>query len=434
VEDSELGRRTMVKVGRRLIPFMIAMFCVNFLDRVNIGFAALQMNRDLGLTPEVYGFAAGILFLGYTAFEVPSNLILQRVGARIWLARIMITWGLLAAATAFAHDRYSLYALRTLLGIAEAGFFPGIMLYLLRWFPREGRAAAITLFMVGNPISVIFGAPLSTAILSLDGALGLAGWQWLFILEGVPAVALGIATLFWLTERPKDAHWLGEDERNWLIQRLAAEEQTKTRGGPVSVAAVFTNLPTLALSLSKFCVLLAFFGVTLWLPQIVKGMGRLSNFEVGLISAIPFIFSAGASVLIGRHSDRTGERTLHIALPAFIGTAGFVLAAYAGNPVLALAGLCIAATGIWVSNTVFWTLPAGILAGTPAAAGIALINSVGNLGGFAGPYLTGWIRGMNADFAIALVVLGSFLAVSGCLVLWLGRLMPTPARARPATP
>ena len=420
----EIHTRTMSKVSRRLIPFMILMFLINFLDRVNIGFAALDMNRDLGLTPSTYGFAAGILFVGYVAFEVPSNLILQRVGARVWLARIMITWGVLATLMAFVFNTTSLYTLRALIGVAEAGFFPGLVFYMMRWFPAEERAKAITVFMLGNPISVMIGGPLSTAILHFGNHIGgLAGWQWLFIVEGVPAVIIGVITLFWLTERPEDAKWLAPDERDWLIAKIKDETRAKESAGksPVNVRGIFVHGPTLAFAFSKFCVLLAFFGITLWLPQIVRTLGHLSTFEVGVASAVPYVFSALASIVIGRHSDKTGERKWHIALPAFLGAAGFVVASIASNPWLAMAALCVAATGLWVSNTVFWTLPASILSGTTAAAGIAFINAFGNLGGFVGPYLTGWIREATHSYVWALAMLGGFLALSGIIVLIVAR-------------
>lgn len=417
---SDIHVRTMRKVSRRLIPFMIIMFLINFLDRVNIGFAALEMNKDLGLSPSTYGFAAGILFVGYVAFEIPSNLILQRVGARVWLARIMITWGILATLMAFVFNETSLFSLRALIGVAEAGFFPGLVFYMMRWFPAEERAKAITVFMLGNPISVIIGAPLSTAVLHFAKHLGgLAGWQWLFIIEGVPAIIVGVMTLFWLTERPQEATWLEAEERQWLVDKIAEETRVKeTRASsPTRVRDVFVHGPTWAFAFSKFCVLLAFFGITLWLPQIVKSIGSLNTFQVGLASAVPYVFSAIASVLIGRHSDKTGERKWHIALPAFLGALGFVVASLATNPWMAMAAICVAATGLWVSNTVFWTLPASMLSGTTAAAGIAFINAFGNLGGFAGPYLTGWIREATHSYVWALAMLGAFLALSGVIVL-----------------
>jgi ACS family tartrate transporter-like MFS transporter len=422
LSDRQIERATMSKVARRLIPFMIAMFCVNFLDRVNIGFAALQMNHDLGLTPEAFGLAAGILFVSYTVCEIPSNLILVKVGPRRWLARIMITWGVIAMANALVSDRNSLYAMRFLLGAAEAGFFPGIMVFISRWFPPRERARAITLFMIGSPLSVVFGAPLSIALLSLHGWMGLEGWQWLFVLEGLPAVVLGVIALRWLTDRPEEAAWLGAEERGWLSATMAEEARRKqARPGPRHTAAVFLHGPTLLLAASKLCVLLAFFGITLWLPQIIRAFSGATRLETGLLTALPYACAAVGSVLVGRSSDRSGERGLHIAIPAFLGALGFGAAALTNDPFLAMIALCVAATGLWISNTVFWTLPTAILAGTPAAAGLALINSVGNFGGFLGPTLTGWVREHTGSYAPALVALGCFLALSGVLVLLVAR-------------
>lgn len=421
-DDRQIEHATMSKVARRLIPFMIAMFCVNFLDRVNIGFAALRMNHDLGLTPQAFGLAAGILFVSYTVCEIPSNLILVKVGPRRWLARIMISWGIIAMANALVFDRGSLYAMRFLLGAAEAGFFPGIMVFISRWFPPRERARAITLFMVGSPLSVVIGAPVSTALLSLHGWLHLTGWQWLFVLEGLPAVVLGVMALRWLTDRPEEADWLRAEERTWLVDTMAEEARRKRASpGPQRTAAVFLHGPTLLLALSKLCVLLAFFGITLWLPQIIRAFSGATRLETGLLTALPYACAAVGSVLVGRSSDRSGERGLHIALPAFVGALGFGAAALTGNPYLAMAALCVAATGLWISNTVFWTLPTAILAGTPAAAGLALINSVGNFGGFFGPTLTGWVRGHTGSYAPALAALGCFLALSGVLVLLVAR-------------
>jgi len=429
-EDAALRLRTMTKVGGRLIPFMLLMFAANFLDRVNISFAALRMNQDLHLSPQDYAIAAGILFVAYTSLEIPSNLILHRVGARIWLARIMITWGLLAAANCFVYDKHSLYAARLLLGAAEAGFFPGIMLYLCQWFPSRERATAITLFMIGNPVAIIFGAPISTSLLSLGNMMGIAAWRWLFILEGLPAALLGVAALWWLTDTPDKAEWLQSDERGWLSRTMREETERKLKTAPSSAAAVFLHGPTLVLMLSKFCVLLAFYGIAFWMPQIVKAMGHLSLMRTGLITAIPYIFAVIGSALVGRHSDRTGERRLHIAIPAFIGLAGFLVTAKAGNPIVGMVGLCLAATCIWCSNTIFWTVPASLLTGASAAGGIALINCVGSLGGFFGPFLTGWVLSTTGKYSNAMVLLGISLALSGVLVLFVK--VPGEERSEPA--
>ncbi len=421
-DDAALHRRTIAKATRRLIPFLLVMFSLNTLDRVNVSFAALQMNHDLGLTPEIYGFAAGLLFITYTACEIPSNLLLERLGAGLWLARIMITWGIVAAATAFVVDKYSLYAARALLGIAEAGFAPGVMVYLMRWFPDEDRGRAVTLYLTGAPLAAIVGGPLAATLLSLDGLLGHPGWRWLFFIEGLPSIAVGVAAIWWLTERPQDASWLEAPERNWLARRIAAETSAKAHSSPAQFVHVFRDPATLCLTLAKFLTLIASYGITLWLPQIVKGFGHLTNGEVGVLTAIPSIFAVAASIVVGRSSDRTGERILHVAIPAFIGAAGFLLVAVATTPLVAMIGISIAVTGLWVSNTVFWTLPTSLLAGMSAAAGLALINSVGNLGGFVGPYLTGLIRGASTDYTMAYVLFAAVLSGSGLMVLLVGRI------------
>jgi ACS family tartrate transporter-like MFS transporter len=425
--EATLRQRTMVKVGGRLIPFLLLMFAANFLDRVNISFAALQMNQDLHLTPKVYAFAAGILFVAYTSLEVPSNLILHRVGARIWLSRIMITWGLLAAANCLVYNKNSLYVARLLLGAAEAGFFPGIMVYLCQWFPSRERATAITLFMIGNPIAIIFGAPISTSLLTLGNMIGIAAWRWLFILEGIPAALLGVAALWWLTDTPDQAEWLEPEERVWLSATIREEMEQKSKTAPSSAGAVFLHGPTWALALSKFCVLVAFYGIAFWMPQIVKAMGHLSLLKTGFITAIPYIFAVIGSALVGRHSDRTGERRWHIAIPAFIGLLGFLVTAKAGNPIVGMAGLTLAATCIWCSNTIFWTVPASLLTGASAAGGLALINSVGSLGGFFGPYLTGWVLSSTGKYSHAMVLLGISLVLSGVILL----LVKLPKEQRP---
>jgi MFS transporter, ACS family, tartrate transporter len=391
------------------------------------------MNRDLGLTPEVYGLAAGILFVTYTACEIPSNLLLERIGAGRWLARIMVTWGIVAVATSFVHGRYSLFAARGLLGVAEAGFAPGAMVYLMRWFPEADRGRAITTYLVGSPISLIIGGPLSAALLSMDGFAGLAGWRWLFILEGVPSVVLGVVAFWWLTDKPAQATWLDPQERAWLAARMATEAAAKRHTSPARLIAVFHDPATLMLTGAKFATLVASYGITLWLPQIVKEFGHISTMQIGLLTTIPWIFAAIASVLVGRSSDRTGERIWHIAIPAFVGALAFVLAGLTGDPVVAMIAISVAVTGLWVSNTVFWTLPTSLLTGISAAAGLALINSVGNLGGFVGPYLTGLIRGANSDYVLAFTMFGCVLALSGALVVVVGRIV-APRTAKPLKP
>jgi ACS family tartrate transporter-like MFS transporter len=408
----------MSKVGMRLIPFMIAAYIINFLDRVNIGFAALDMTRDLGLSYRQFGLAAGIFFAGYALLEIPSNIGLQKFGARIWLARILITWGVVAMANAFVAGPASLYTMRSLLGLAEAGFYPGLILYLICWFPDEYRGTAVTLFMIGNPLAVVIGGPISTAILGLKGLLGLTGWQWLFVFEGMPAVVLGIVAYFWLTERPADATWLSPEERTWLSSRLAAEQERHHRPELARMSDAFRSGATWLLGFVKFFVLAGFFGLTLWLPQILEGLTHATKLEIGFLAAIPSAFAAIGGIIVGRHSDRTGERRLHIVIPLLIGAAAFCAAAVIRSPVLAIVAITIANTGLWVGNTVFWTLPANLLAGTQAAAtGIALVNSIGNLGGFFGPYLTGWVRSMSHGFAGAMLGYFVFLIIASVLVM-----------------
>jgi MFS transporter, ACS family, tartrate transporter len=404
------------KVAWRLIPFMSLLYFVAFLDRVNIGFAALTMNADLGLTKAMFGFASGIFFIGYVLFEVPSNIIMERVGARLWIARIMITWGLLSAGTAFVSSPNQLYVLRFLLGVAEAGFFPGMILYLTYWFPAAWRARILSAFMIALPVSNVIGSPVSTAILSVQSQ-GLHGWQWMFLLEGTPAVLCGLAVLVFLRDGPAKAPWLTTEEKEWLQSELARERAVHGAGSHSSLAAL-REPRVWGFGLIYFGLLVGMYGFGFWLPQIVKGLGNLSNFEVGLAAALPYSAAALTMYVWGRHSDRTGERTWHIALPAFVGALGLMLSAYWGStPVLALAALCLSAIGCYAALPVFWTLPTSMLAGTAAAAGIALVNSIGNTGGFLGPTLVGYVTDATGSYGAALSTLAAFVAAAGVLVL-----------------
>ena len=408
------------KVRQRLIPFLIICYFVSYLDRVNIGFAALTMNADLGIGPEAFGFTAGIFFLGYCLFEVPSNVMLARFGARLWIARIMITWGLVSMAMAFVTGATSLAIARFLLGVAEAGFFPGIIYYLTRWVPAGDRARTVSAFMVAVPVSALIGAPLSGWILdAFQDAGGLKGWQWLFILEAIPAVLLGIAAYYFLDDEPEDARWLTADERAALAQTISDEDQAKSASGHMTLRQALTDARVLSLSLVYFGIVCGLYALTFWTPQIVKAFG-FTNTQTGLITAVPFLAGALVMSAWGRHSDKTGERVWHVALPSFLGAAGLIAGSLASEPAFALLALTVAALGIFAALPMFWTLPTALLSGTAAAAGIALINSIGNIGGFAGPYVVGWLKGAGFSSGGAVANIASIMIVSGVVVLMLG--------------
>jgi D-galactonate transporter len=408
------------KIAWRLIPYLMLCYFVAYLDRVNLGFAALTFKGDLGLSDAVFGLGAGIFFAGYFIFEVPSNIILEKVGARVWIARIMVTWGIISASMAFVQSETSFYIVRFLLGAAEAGFFPGIILYLTYWYTSAERAKMVGLFMVAVALSGVIGAPLSTQILTnLGGALELKGWQWLFIIEAAPAIVLGIVTYFYLTDRPGEAHWLTEEERRAVTARLDAERASREAIRKFSLGEALTHPRVLGLSLVYFGVVTGLYGLGFWLPQIVKAFG-LSTSMTGWVVAIPYVFSAIVMILWTRHSDHTGERVWHVALPAFLGGAGLIAGAYLGDPVLAMVALTLGSVGTFAMLPTFWTLPTALLTGTAAAGGIALINSIGNIGGFAGPYLVGWIRDTFKDPALATASLGGFMILSGLVTLALG--------------
>ena len=415
-------RTALLEVTRRLLPFLFLLYVVCFLDRVNLGFAALQMNHDLGFSPAVYGFGAGIFFLGYVLFEVPSNLVLARVGARRWIARIMISWGVVASAMMFIRGPLSLYALRFLLGAAEAGFFPGMIYYLSRWYPAAERARAISRFMVAIPVSGIVGGPISGALLGLNGRLGLAGWQWLFLLEGLPAVLLGFVVLAFLTDGPDEAKWLTTAEREWLNARLAEERDECERRHGLGVAQALTNgtvwrLGALILLSNAFGV----YVLGLWLPQIVRSLTGLSDLAVGVVTAVPNLVAAITMVLVGAHSDRTGERLLHIAAVATVAAVGFVASAWLQSPLLVVVALSLAAAGAISSHGPFWTLPSRFLTGSAAAGGIALIVSIANLAGFAGPYVMGLLKGASGSFRSGLISVGLASFAGAILAVWLRR-------------
>ena len=420
-ETVVLERATLAKVTRRLIPFLLLLYVVAWLDRVNVGFAALQMNRDLGFSPAVYGFGAGVFFVGYALFEIPSNLILARVGARRWIARIMITWGLVSASMMFVRSETTFYALRFLLGVAEAGFLPGIIYYLTHWYPAAARARAVSWFMAAIPLSIVIGGPLTGLLLEMKGTLGLAGWQWLFLLEGLPAMILGVVVLFYLTDTPEQARWLDPEERTWLSARIRAEQtQAKSRHG-VGLRQALLHPTVWQLALIMFACQSGSYGLTLWVPQILKGLSGMSDLHVGMISAIPYVCAAIGMVLIGMHSDRTGERFLHIAIPSTIGAIGFTASAFLLSPIPGLIALTIAAIGDLGSRGPFWSLPGRFLVGSASAGGIALINTIGSLGGFVGPYAVGLVKNATGDFTGGLLLLAFMLFVSAIATLHLRR-------------
>ena len=407
----------LAKVRRRIIPFLFLLYVVAYLDRVNVGFAALDMNKQLGFSAAVYGFGSGIFFLSYTLLEVPSNLILARVGARVWIARIMVTWGLISTAMVFVNSAAMFYVLRFLLGAAEAGFFPGLLFYLTNWFPARERARTVALFMTATAMAGVIGAPLSSALLRLDGTFGLHGWQWLFIIEGLPAVLLAPVVLWRLTERPEDAAWLSPEERAWLSNKMA-QEREHTAETFVTFGAAIRSVRLWVLTVPYFCIVIAFYGVGFWLPQIVQATGTLSSATVVLLSAIPYVAATIGMVIIGIHSDRTGERRWHVAGPMLIGAAGFVLTVLApSTAVMSLLTLSIAAFGIWGTLGPYWTLPPALLRGTAAAGGIALVNSIGNLGGFVGPFLVGWVKDLTGGFTSGLLLLAAVLVFGAVVIL-----------------
>jgi ACS family tartrate transporter-like MFS transporter len=431
--DAAAERAVWLKVSLRLLPFLFLLYVVNILDRVNLGFARLRMLDDLGLTgaeaEDVYSLGFGIFYIGYILFEVPSNLILHRVGARVWIARIMVTWGVISAATLFVRGEWSLYGLRFLLGVAEAGFFPGIILYLSYWFPAGLRGRAVALFMTASPVAGVIGNPLSGAILQyLNGARGLAGWQWLFLIEGVPSVWLGLCVWFYLTDRPEQAHWLTPAERDWLAARLGGEAKRREEHHGLSRLTALGDRRVWLLSALYFTAAVAANSYGAAAPKVIEdNFPGETLFIIGLLAALPSLAAALGMVVIGVHSDRTGERRLHVAGAALVSAAGWTTAALAHDPWLVLLGLALAQAGVMGMLPPFWALPTALLSGTAAAGGIALVNSVGNAGGFLGPVVIGRFKAATGSFTggmlamTATLIVGSFLA--SCV-----RHQPTPAK------
>jgi MFS transporter, ACS family, tartrate transporter len=412
---SELETSTIRAISWRLIPFLVLAYFFSYLDRVNLGFAALTMNAELKFSPIVFSWGAGIFFIGYFIFEVPSNLALEKFGASRWIARIMVTWGVISGLMALVSGVWSFYGLRFLLGVAEAGFFPGIILYLTYWYPAEYRARFLAAFAVAVPVSTVIGAPISGLLLGLDGAMGLKGWQWLFIFEGIPSVVLGIITWFYLTDRPEKADWLTAEQKAWLSSRLAGKISAKQAATHLTLGQALASPKVLTLSLIYFGFVAALYGMQFWLPQIVKAFG-FSNAQTGFVTAVPYLFGTVAMILWARHSDATRERVTHVGAPLLLTAVALGVCGYMDNPYVTIVALIVAAIGIFCTFAVFWTLPTAWLSGTAAAGALALINSIGNLAGFGGPYLIGWVKEATGSTSTGLLVLAVLPLIAGLLV------------------
>lgn len=415
---SASGRRVLAKVQRRFLPFAFICYVVAYIDRVNVGFVATELQSQLGLDATTYGLAAGLFFLGYCLFEIPSNLILERVGARLWIARIMIGWGLVSMGTMFVWDATSFMVSRVILGVAEAGFFPGMVLFLTYWFPASERAKTGALFMMASPIAVIIGAPVSTAILKLHDVMGLEGWQWLFLIEGMPAVVLGVLALLVLSDRPEDARWLTHEEREWLSRTMADDRAQRQSAGVTTVRLGLVNPQLWLLCAVFFLNSIVNYGIFLWLPKLLEDVTGAEGFTLSAITSIPFIAALGAMVLVGKHSDRTGERRLYVAGCAVANAIGLLLAvSFQNNIWLLVSGFAISQMALRSVAGVFWAMPPQLLGGAAAAAGIALINSIGNLGGFVGPTLIGALYDVTGTYTGGLLALTAVLIAQALLVL-----------------
>jgi MFS transporter, ACS family, tartrate transporter len=416
-DDDAVGALARRRITRRLMPFLICLFVVAFLDRVNVGYAALEMSKDLGFDTEVLGFGAGVFFLGYFLLEIPGTLLVESWSARLWLARIIISWGLLAVLTGFVRTPTQFYVARFVLGLAEAGFFPGVIVYLSHWFRARDRAKAVAMFMAAIPVSNIFGAPVSGLILGVNW-LGLAGWRWVFILEGVPALVLGVVTIFYLTDRPRDAKWLGDKGREWITKKLELEKRAQSAARKYTPWEALRHRNVLLLAVAYFCSVTSAYGFNFWLPTIVKRLSGLPDLAVTAVAALPYCAGLAAMLVVGWNSDRTGERRWHTAAALFAVCAGLLLSAAAGASVAAaVAMFCLAGAGLYSYLPGFWALPTAFLTETAAAAAVGLINSVGNLGGFVGPYAVGYLTKTTGSFYAGVVYLSCSALVSACLIL-----------------
>jgi D-galactonate transporter len=413
----DVEERTFRKVAWRLVPFLFLCYLAAYLDRVNVGFAKLQMQDDLGFSSTVYGLGAGIFFIGYVLFEVPSNIILHRVGARMWIARIMITWGLISGAMMFVQTPMHFYVLRFLLGVAEAGFIPGVLLYLTYWFPAARRGRIVALFLAGIPVSSVIGGPLSGWILSAFSDVGgLRGWQWLFVIEALPSLILGVMVFFLLDDRVRDAKWLSEDEKRIVADRIAEENEGKE--GHSALGDAFRSPRVWLLGAAYFCFASAVYVTSFWLPTLVKAQGVDDALHIGLLVAIPYTVAMFAMIWSNTHADRTRERRWHAALPCFLTGVGLLLSALPGQSLMfAMLALTLATAGACTGLAAFWSLPSAFLAGAAAAAGIALINSLGNLAGFVSTALVGWVSDLTGSALPSLYLFAALMFVGGAMVL-----------------
>jgi len=416
-----MADRVRQRVSFRIMPFLFLLYIIAFIDRVNVGFAKLRMKEDLGFSETIFGFGAGVFFIGYFLLEIPGTLIVERWSARKWIARIMFTWGIFAIWMGFVSTEWEFYTMRFLLGLAEAGFFPGIIVYMSHWYRYEDRAKAVAFFMSALPVSQLIGAPLSGLIMERLHWNGWSGWQWVFILEGIPAIILGFITIFYLTDRPHQAKWMPEDERNWLTKELERERQEKKKARPLSVWQAFGQREVVFLLSIYFLAVNAYYGFTFWLPSILKESG-VSNLTVTLISIIPFSLGLIAMLLVGWNSDKTGERRLHTALPIFVACLGFVFAIASGHSLaLIVASFCVVSIGAHSYLPSFWAMPTAFLTESAAAAAIGLINSVGNLGGFVGPFALGYLKDKTGVYSSGMALLSASLLCAGLLVLAINR-------------
>jgi MFS transporter, ACS family, tartrate transporter len=430
---SEFEQRTMSKLTWKLMPLLCACFMAAFLDRVNVGFAKDRMMADLAFSNTVYAFGAGIFFIGYFLFEVPSNLIMERVGARMWIARIMIVWGLISGAMVFVHSATVFYVLRFFLGAAEAGFFPGVIFYLTFWFPKAYRSRTVAVFMSAAVLSNIIGNPMSGLLMELDGVSGWHGWQWLFLIEALPSILLGVIVLTILPNGPAQAKWLSSEEKDFIIKRIDSERQEVEKHGTTSVLKAFGDPRVLLLATIYFLSIIGAYGLDFFMPTLIKGsFPGASNFQVGLLAAVPPLFAIFAMNFHGRSSDRRQERKFHLAAAIAWAGAGLFLASLPVPPIVGLVALALAVSGRWSAIAPFWGLSTAFLSGRAAAGAIALINSIGNLGGFAGPYLMGWLKDTTGDYATGLKVLAGVMFAAALLALTIKIKREPEAVAQPA--